>query len=78
MTVVAECSGIDGTWGLRAEHYDESRGVATKMAAAMDKAGNDVIAGDCSLANGGIIEATGLTPVHPISLVARAYGIPED
>jgi Fe-S oxidoreductase len=78
VTVVAECSGIDGTWGYRAEHFDASRQVAKKMAAAIGKAGGDVVAGDCHLANGGIVQETGRQPVHPVSLVARAYGIPED
>jgi Fe-S oxidoreductase len=78
VTVVAECSGIDGTWGYRAEHYDASRKVARKMAAAIDKAGDDVVSGDCHLANGGIVQETGRLPVHPVSLLARAYAIPED
>jgi Fe-S oxidoreductase len=78
VTVVAECSGIDGTWGYRAENYDRSRSVAEKMTAAIQLAGNDVIAGDCHLANGGILQETGKTPVHPISLIARAYGIAEE
>src|SRR3546814_18388289 len=38
ITVVAECSGIDGTWGYRAEKYAMSRNVATKMADANAKA----------------------------------------
>lgn len=78
VTVVAECSGIDGTWGYRAENYDISRQVAKKMAAGITKAGGDVVAGDCHLANGGIVQETGRQPVHPVSLLARAYGIPED
>jgi Fe-S oxidoreductase len=78
VTVVAECSGIDGTWGYRAEHFDSSRRVAKKMANAITKAGGDVVAGDCHLANGGIVQETGRQPVHPVSLVARAYGIPEE
>ena len=78
VTVVAECSGIDGTWGYRAEHYDQSREVAQKMAAAITKAGGDAVAGDCHLANGGIVQETGRQPVHPVSLLARAYGIPEE
>jgi Fe-S oxidoreductase len=78
VTVVAECSGIDGTWGYRAEHYDASRQVARKMAAAIEKAGGDVVAGDCHLANGGIVQETGRQPIHPVSLLARAYGIPEE
>jgi glycerol-3-phosphate dehydrogenase subunit C len=78
VTVVAECSGIDGTWGYRAANYDNSRKVAAKMAKAIDRAGGDVVAGDCHLANGGIVQETGRTPVHPLSLLARAYGIAED
>ena len=78
ITLVAECSGIDGTWGLRAENYDAARGVAKKMTAAIEKAAADTVAGDCSLANGGILQETGKTPQHPLSVVARAYGIPTD
>jgi glycerol-3-phosphate dehydrogenase subunit C len=48
------------------------------MAAAIDAAGNDVIAGDCHLANGGILQETGTLPLHPLQIVARAYGIPEE
>jgi hypothetical protein len=47
------------------------------MSAAIEKAGNDVVAGDCSLANTSIVQETGKQPVHPIQLVARAYGIAE-
>jgi Fe-S oxidoreductase len=75
VTVVAECSGIDGTWGLREENYDLARGVARKMKQGIEKAANPVVAGDCNLANGGIVLETGITPVHPLQLLARAYGI---
>jgi glycerol-3-phosphate dehydrogenase subunit C len=76
--VVAECSGIDGTWGYREKNYETSRRVATKMAKAIEKAGGDVVVGDCQLANGGIVQETGREPQHPLSTIARAYGIPED
>jgi glycerol-3-phosphate dehydrogenase subunit C len=76
--VVAECSGIDGTWGYREENFEMSRKVARKMATAIEKAGSDVVAGDCSLANGGIVQETGRQPQHPISLVARAYGLADE
>jgi Fe-S oxidoreductase len=78
ITLVAECSGIDGTWGLREENLELSRKVASKMAAAIEKADSEAVAGDCSLANGGIVLETGRQPVHPLSQVARAYGLPED
>jgi len=76
--VVAECSGIDGTWGLKERNFDMARGVAAKMAKAIDSADSEIVAGDCSLANGGIVLETGKTPVHPLQVVARAYGIPEE
>ena len=78
VTVVAECSGIDGTWGYRAQNYAMARQVAKKMTVAIGKANGDVVAGDCHLANGGIVQETGRLPVHPVSLLARAYGIPEE
>jgi Fe-S oxidoreductase len=78
ITLVAECSGIDGTWGYREQNYDMSRKVARKMADAIEAAGNDTVAGDCHLANGGILQETGKEPLHPLQVVARAYGIPEE
>ncbi|MGZ4706494.1 MAG: hypothetical protein ACXWCM_16640, partial [Acidimicrobiales bacterium] len=78
ITLVSECSAIDGTWGYREQNYETSRQVAAKMATAIERAGNDVVAGDRNLANGGILQETGLLPVHPIQVVARAYGIPEE
>jgi hypothetical protein len=38
----------------------------------------DVVAGDCHLANGAIFEETGRRPLHPIQVIARAYGIPDE
>ncbi len=78
ITVVSECSGIDGTWGYRQENFDASRQVAKKMARAVDKADNVAVAGDCHLANGAIVQETGKQPSHPVQFLARAYGIPEE
>ena len=78
ITLVAECSAIDGTWGLREQNVEISRKVAQKMANDIKKADSEAIAGDCSLANGGIVLETGKQPQHPLSLMARAYGIPEE
>ena len=78
ITLVAECSAIDGTWGYREQNYENSRKVARKMADAIEAAGNDTVAGDCHLANGGILQETGTQPLHPLQIVARAYGIPEE
>jgi Fe-S oxidoreductase len=69
------CSGIDGTWGLRAENYAIAKSIGGKLGAEIDRLGGEVVAGDCHLANGAITEETGRVPLHPIQVLARAYGI---
>jgi Fe-S oxidoreductase len=76
--LVNKCSGIDGTWGYREANYELARKVAQPLRAAVEKAGNDVVTGDCHLANGAIVQETGKRPVHPLQMIARAYGIPEE
>ncbi len=76
--LVQQCSGIDGMWGLRAENASISLGIAKKLGDEVRKANGDVVAGDCHLANTAITEQTGETPLHPLQLIARAYGIPEE
>ena len=78
VTAVQKCSGIDGTWGLRSQNYELARKVAAPLRDAIQKADAEVVAGDCQLANGSIVEETGRTPLHPLQLLARAYGIPAE
>jgi Fe-S oxidoreductase len=78
ITLVQQCSGIDGMWGLREENFELSKQVGAKLGEMITAAGGEVVAGDCHLANGAIIEETGRVPVHPIQMVARAYGIPQE
>jgi Fe-S oxidoreductase len=76
--LVQQCSGIDGMWGLRAENAELSLPIAKKLGDEIIRAGGDVVTGDCHLANTAINEQTGREPLHPLQLMARAYGIPED
>ncbi|HEY0518885.1 MAG TPA: heterodisulfide reductase-related iron-sulfur binding cluster [Ilumatobacteraceae bacterium] len=78
VTLVQQCSGIDGMWGFRSENTDISVPIAKKLAEQINRADGDVIAGDCHLANTAITEQTGRQPVHPLQLIARAYGISEE
>jgi Fe-S oxidoreductase len=73
--LVQQCSGIDGMWGLRAENAEISVPIAQKLGAEIQRANGDVVAGDCHLANTAIAEQTGESPLHPLQLIARAYGI---
>ncbi len=73
--VVERCSGIDGTWGYRSEHYDESRKVARPLVRELGATGATAVCGDCHLANTAILEETGIRPSHPLQIFARAYGV---
>jgi glycerol-3-phosphate dehydrogenase subunit C len=76
--MVQQCSGIDGMWGFRAENEDISIPIAKKLGDMITKADGDAVAGDCHLANTAIMEQTGSTATHPLQVLARAYGIPEE
>ena len=76
--LVQQCSGIDGMWGLRAENAELSLPIAKKLADDLERAGGDIVTGDCHLANTAIAEQTGKKPLHPLQMMARAYGIPEE
>ncbi len=78
VTMVERCSAIDGTWGLRAENVEMARKIAKPLMEAVTNADTDLVAGDCLLANTAIREATEKVPLHPIQVVARAYGLEED
>src|SRR5262249_23331096 len=58
VTLVQQCSGIDGTWGFRAENAAVSLAIGAKLGDLVQRAGGDAVAGDCHLANTAIIEQT--------------------
>jgi Fe-S oxidoreductase len=73
-----QCSGIDGMWGYRAENQELQQKVIRGLKKTIEEQDAPLVVGDCHLANGGIKDATGRQPVHPMQFMARAYGIPED
>jgi glycerol-3-phosphate dehydrogenase subunit C len=78
VNLVAKCSGIDGTWGYRKENYDSSKKISAALGVAMEKTGCETFVGDCHLANTAIYEETLHKVEHPLSVLARAYGIPRE
>ena len=75
--LVQQCAGIDGMWGLRAGNEDLSVPIAEQLGEQIEQAGGAPIAGDCHLANTAIREQTGRRALHPLQILARAYGIPD-
>ena len=76
--LIDQCSGIDGMWGLKAGNEQYSVPLAVKLGEKVTAAGSEAVVGDCHLANTAIAEQTGAGAVHPLNIVARAYGIPEN
>ena len=78
VTMVERCSAIDGTWGLRAENVELARRVARPLMEKVRDSDAQLVTGDCQLANVAIDEETGKRPVHPLQVLARAYGLEDD
>jgi Fe-S oxidoreductase len=78
ITVIDQSSGVDGMWGYRAGNDEVSLSVARKLADAITAVDGALVAGDCHFANTVILEHTGMVPLHPLQVVARAYGIAEE
>ncbi|MCL6520761.1 MAG: 4Fe-4S dicluster domain-containing protein [Firmicutes bacterium] len=75
VTLVERCSGIDGTWGLKAQYRDLSMKVARPLLRRVEEEPEAVVAGDCPLAGLRVREGTGRELRHPVRLLAEAYGL---
>lgn len=75
VSVVARCSGIDGTWGWRTSAQPTSVRMAQRLARDVRGRGSSVVVGDCHLANTALDEQLGISPQHPMELVAEALGV---
>lgn len=75
--LVEQCSAVDGTWGMKAVHYEEGRRYARKLSREIAEAEVDLVVSDCSLAGLRISKENGVLPLHPIEALAEAYGLLE-
>lgn len=73
--VVAECSAVDGTWGMKAQHYETGRKYAQKMLRGMRESDAELYLTDCPLSALRIHHETGKPAVHPIEAIADALGV---
>lgn len=74
VVMVDACSGVDGTWGMKAKNYDASLAICASLMTAIENADPEHVATDCPLAALRIQERTGREAVHPIVLLRDAYG----
>jgi Fe-S oxidoreductase len=76
VTVVAtvmECCGHDGTFAMTVEGFEPSQRIGKKAFDAMAAAEAQVWITDCPLAGLQFDQHAGKKPLHPVSLLARAY-----
>jgi len=71
----AGCCGSAGTYGFKQEKYEVSMKVGEAMRDALIAAGAPRAVSDCETCRWQIEHATGRTAVHPIRVLAEAYGL---
>ena len=70
---VMECCGHDGTYAMTVEGFDASIRVGKKAFDGMKEADAEIWATDCPLAAIQFEQHAGRRPMHPMSVLARAY-----
>jgi len=75
--LIEKCAAIDGTWGLKRQYYDLSRKVAAPLIAEIRESGAESTVSDCPLAGLEIQQGLNRKALHPIRILARAYGFEE-
>ena len=73
--VIEQCSAVDGTWGMKAAHYEMGRKYAGKLVRSVDELEPDLVVSDCSLAGLRITHENGVRVLHPVEALAEAYGL---
>jgi glycerol-3-phosphate dehydrogenase subunit C len=71
----AECCGIAGTYGYKVEKRQIAEDVGAHLFARIRESGSDMVVCDTETCRWQIAQMTGTRVVHPIELIAQAYGI---
>ncbi|MEE2830049.1 MAG: heterodisulfide reductase-related iron-sulfur binding cluster, partial [Myxococcota bacterium] len=72
-STVMECCGHDGTWAMKVEGFEDSQVWGRKAFAQMAEGDAEVWATDCPLAALQFQQHAGVKPMHPMTILARAY-----
>ncbi|MCI0340750.1 MAG: 4Fe-4S dicluster domain-containing protein [Planctomycetales bacterium] len=73
VTLVQECSGHDGTYAMTVEGFEPSQRIGKKAFDGMREAAAPVWVSDCPLAALQFAQHAGRKPLHPMTVLARAY-----
>lgn len=73
--MTADCCGTAGTYGYKREKYDIAMAVGARLFHDICSATDELSACDSETCRWQIEHGTGMPSVHPVVLLARAYGI---
>ncbi len=76
--MIEQCSAVDGTWGMKAAHYETGRKYAARLVRGVADVEPDTVVSDCSLAALRIVQENGVRVIHPVEALARAYGLVDE
>lgn len=72
--IEAGCTGMAGTWGLSRENYRNSLRIGWPLISSMRSADVDIAASGCAACRMQIEHGAAQNTIHPIKLLAYAYG----
>ena len=78
VTTVERCAGHDGTWGVKAEYFENSMKIGRPVFRQMAEPGPDYVSSDCAIAGRHILQGMGEAKAqkqHPLTLIRIAYGL---
>ena len=78
VSTVERCAGHDGTWGVKAEYFENSMKIGRPVFRQMAEPGPDYVSSDCAIAGRHILQGMGETRArkeHPLALLRIAYGL---
>jgi glycerol-3-phosphate dehydrogenase subunit C len=70
---VMECCGHDGTYAMTVEGFEPSARIGKRAFDGMQESKSEIWATDCPLAAIQFQQHAGVKPMHPMSILARAY-----
>jgi Fe-S oxidoreductase len=74
-TIDVSCSGMAGTWGLKAANYEPSLAAGRPMLRELNRPGVLFGSTECSSCRMQMEEGTGKRTLHPVQYLAYAYGL---
>jgi glycerol-3-phosphate dehydrogenase subunit C len=72
-STVMECCGHDGTYAMTTEGFEPSARIGKKAFDGMKEGAAEIWSTDCPLAALQFAQHAGVHPLHPMSILARAY-----